>query len=118
MKNFVRVALTGALIFAAGGCGGPPMVVDGYSLGSALWTRDAAALRARASFDLACPREQVNLKVISARAFGFREVGVAETVGAEGCSGRATYMRLHIGDEWILNGSTRREAAANSARAD
>jgi hypothetical protein len=111
MVSNAKLLLLSASFVLAAGCGGSPVQVDGYQLWSNSWNADAPMLKSRASFDLSCPRNDVTLKVLEAsyspHAFGRSTVGVARTVGAEGCGRRATYVRLSFNDQWVLNGASR-----------
>ena len=46
----------------------------------------------RAAFDLNCPKEQINVQMLS----GISENGTGATFGARGCGKRASYIRHEI----------------------
>ncbi|HEX8698533.1 MAG TPA: hypothetical protein VF815_06840 [Myxococcaceae bacterium] len=56
-------------------------------------TANIATLRDRASFDLECPKEQIQLT----------ELGKFEMQGAEGCGKRATYIFSSGQAVWLMN---------------
>jgi hypothetical protein len=60
---------------------------------------DFATVKRRASFELRCPRSQIEIVTLDAKD------DRASQVGAEGCGQRAIYLRR--GDEWVLNSSAR-----------
>ncbi len=55
----------------------------------------------RASFDLQCPREEIELIVIDEE--GARNL--ASQIGAHGCEQKAVYVFFPDVDTWVLNGS-------------
>ncbi len=114
----LRWVLSGAMLLGLVGCAAPPVIVDGYKMSASAWERDAAILRARAAYDLACPRPDVTLTLITGNNYAkpCRDpVGVATTVGAKGCGQQATYMRLDMYDPWIMNNASRHASAGSSA---
>jgi hypothetical protein len=48
--------------------------------------------RDRAAFDLSCPKEQIQVQMLS----GLSENGTGSTFGATGCGKKATYIRQEV----------------------
>ena len=77
-------------------------VMLSIALGACVANR-SNALVMRASFDLGCPKEQLQWYQLSDN----------RTVwGASGCSHRATYIYNEKSDQWIMNGSVETTAPA------
>jgi len=89
-----------------GGCGHrqpktPPLVVNGYTLNPDPWLEDRQKIAQRASFDLNCPAEQLELSVLAVGGNGMWFDDWATQVGAAGCDQRAVYVRTNQG--WLAN---------------
>ena len=73
--------------------------VGDLTLGKDAWAEDDAELRARAAFEMNCPKEELMLSVLSATRGSPR---FAETVGVTGCQQKAVYKRVPS-TGWVLN---------------
>lgn len=58
----------------------------------------------RASFDMDCPRDKIDLTIINANQHGY-----PETIGVRGCDKKAVYVRPDRQTNWILNSDATRE---------
>ena len=94
------------LLVGAFSCG-PKVVVDGFELREKDWTRHEATLRARASFDFHCPKEELELTVLSV----FPDPDdIPQQVGVRGCENEGVYVLTVSG--WVANTSTVEAEAA------
>lgn len=77
-----------AVVFAAlvtmGACS-RHIVVDGFNVHEGRWNRERPALVQRASFDMDCPADQIEVTVLSARSRFVLQAAV------NGCGRRAVY---------------------------
>lgn len=79
-----------------------PIMVDGYQLKAREWEKASVSLLDTAAFDVGCPKEQIQLQVISV----FRvwlESDYAQSVGVRGCGKQLRYVRHAVGGPWLLN---------------
>ena len=94
--------LTTLAIAATTGCkpSQPPLVVDGYTLNPDPWNQDRQTIVQRASFDLNCDPQSLEVRVLAA---GGGQVfdDWATQVGVSGCGQRGVYVRTQSG--WVLN---------------
>jgi hypothetical protein len=74
--------------------------VDGFKLDEDVWRHDQKEVRSRASFELKCPGEQLELKVLASYG-GLPDR--AKQVGVSGCEHALVYVCS--ADGWILNSS-------------
>jgi len=58
----------------------------------------------RASFEMGCPEEEIEVKVLTEN-----EVGYPETLGLTGCNRKLVYMRLDGETDWFLNFDSKRK---------
>jgi hypothetical protein len=87
MKPFLIVTS----LFAVGGCA------------ASLREHRQADLRQRASFELSCPAEQLEIVPLDSAAASHG----GGTTGVNGCGRKATYIWDAYGTGWILNSSTK-----------
>ena len=89
-------------VLALAGCfPAKTVVVDGYKLAETKWEAHRTQVTSKASFDLSCPVEQVELVVLEASDYFDVVRGktiYASVVGARGCGGKVTYA--NYGDQW------------------
>ncbi len=97
------------LLLAAVGCG-PTVIVDGFKLDQSQYQSDREQLLRRASFDLACAADKLDVKVIEV----IGEPQQMKQVGISGCDQRATYVNLFTNVGWVLN--TRNGQPAQASR--
>jgi hypothetical protein len=117
VRAFRRALLLLALgTTAACGGGKKIIVVNGIEVYEKHWNQVLTDLGPRASYDLNCPREQLELTL-------FKRTGRVPTeVGVAGCGTRAMYIKQTarvpggmapiISDTWILNSDSRAAASA------
>jgi hypothetical protein len=70
--------------------------VDGHRVNLKLWDQAQDSIRNRASFELRCPAEQLDMRLIEvwdSPAIGNN--GIPTTVGVEGCGYRAIFVRVN-----------------------
>jgi hypothetical protein len=73
--------------------------VDGQSVNEATWKEQRAELLNRASFDLGCSPDKLDVTVLDVR-----EKGRVALAGVKGCGLRAAYFsHCHSECEWIMN---------------
>ena len=81
--------------------------VGTYTLRQSWWDKDAAMLRARASFELSCPSGQLELTVLATRDEG--DARSALQVGVLGCGHKLVYVQRNAAaweaPDWVLNSS-------------
>ena len=73
------------------------VTVNGHTLRADVWERDERAIRERASFDLSCPAEQLELRVLDVSGNFARQVGVT------GCGQQAVYVDPQQTSMWVMN---------------
>lgn len=104
-----RRVLTLALALASG-ChrtpSQPPLVVDGHTLNPDPWLKDQQTIVQRATFDLNCDANKLEVKVLAVGGVGIFD-DWASQVGVSGCEQRAVYVRTQSG--WVAN-TTRADA--------
>lgn len=73
--------------------------------------RDTATgnLLSRASFDMNCPREELDVTVLSQSS-----LNVLNTAGVRGCGQQAVYIRRNDHTNWVLDTPTSTDAASPS----
>ena len=82
------------------GCGGSVLVLeDGRELYRSEWLRNKDELERKASFDLACPVEDLRFQLITIEDRRLKEVGIS------GCGSRVRYMSVQ--GRWIANAASR-----------
>jgi hypothetical protein len=75
--------------------------VGGFRLDKAYWERDQAQIRSRASFDLHCSADQIELVPLSTYS---HTDWYANTVGVKACGQQVVYLRPDLGrGTWVLN---------------
>ncbi len=91
------------LAVSVSACAGASLVVvDGQSVYDRPWKDVQGSLPGRASFDLDCPKEQLELRLLNVAAF----YKYPTEVGVTGCGKRATYVRVvgtGVIGPWSLN---------------
>lgn len=96
----VRSVLAVTALFTLVGCA--TVDVDGVMLTKSRWTEDSETIRRRAAFEMPCPAESIELRVLKEYT-GFGFLG-ANAVGAAGCGHRLVYV-LSVRGAWVLNSS-------------
>jgi hypothetical protein len=90
------LALAGATACAA------PVEMNGFKVNAFAWKNAQEAVVPRASFDMKCPREQLQLTVLHATEdFGG---GAPTQLGVTGCGQSAVYVQT-FGSGWVANSS-------------
>jgi hypothetical protein len=90
-----------AVLLLAGCFPSKTVVVDGYKLAEAKWAAHRTQVASKASFELSCPVEQVEIVVLEASDYFDVVRGktvYASVVGARGCGRKVTYA--NFGDVW------------------
>ena len=95
MRTFCSLTLLLAV-----GCG-PSIVIDGFKLDQSQYNLDRAQLMKRASFDLNCSEDKLQVKVID--AIGDTNHEQMKQVGVSGCDQRATYVNTFDATGWVMN---------------
>jgi hypothetical protein len=89
-----------ALGLSPAACGGSVIVVNGIEVYERLWDRAAQQVTQRASFDLQCPAQQLELTLIE------KTVREPTAIGVRGCGRQGTYVRPlvggHLSTQWLL----------------
>jgi hypothetical protein len=74
--------------------------VGGRSMHQGRWLDDSGEIRGRASFEMKCPAERLELVPISVS--NGEVYGIAQQIGVSGCERRSVYVKLR-GGGWVLN---------------
>ena len=95
--------LLASIALLSAGCLFKTVDVAGYNLDKDGWENAQTEVRQRASFELRCPKEQLQLTLLA--AFGPHEVkmNVAKQIGVDGCGHRLVYVDAN--GSWVLNSS-------------
>jgi hypothetical protein len=109
--NVLRAAWIPLLVSSFVACGGAPspgptVAKDGFTIDAELWRADEAVIVNRASFELACPKDQVATHVLAAarHARTLSDVVMrAAQVGVDACGKRAVYVYLSQQGQWVMN---------------
>jgi hypothetical protein len=97
MNKLLLVTFFGAL----GGCA---TVQSGdFTVYQSDYEKLAKAVKNRASFEMQCPKEQLQLVVLNVFSGNNR---YANQVGISGCEKRAVYLREPYTDTWVMNTET------------
>jgi len=92
MTRFVLLAL-GLLVF---GCNRHTVItVSGIEVYEEYWRRAANEVTARATFDMSCPAEELELHLL------MKVVRRPSQIGVDGCGRRVTYVLTDSG--WVAN---------------
>jgi hypothetical protein len=79
--------------------------VNGHPVREAMWRSDETKIRERASFDLQCPSEKLELRLLETtpdqRPMGWPDPWA---IGVSGCNKQGTYKNSNSG--WFLNATT------------
>ena len=101
MRHFLLVC--SLLLTITPACAHKTIMLDGFEIDPAPWQKDQQAIAQRASFDLNCDANSLNMKIIAiAGAYGLADW--VSQVGVSGCGQSGVYVRTQQG--WLLN-STR-----------
>jgi hypothetical protein len=77
-------------------------------MSSAQWNADQTEkVRKRASFDLSCPSEKLNVVEL-----GRDSSDLVTTLGVEGCEKKATYVYVSEGSGWAMDSGEGKQAVA------
>jgi hypothetical protein len=101
MRSFVLTAVS--LLLASTAACAAPVQVNGFKLDAFAWKEAQEAVMPRASFDLKCPNDQLQLTVLHTTAGGLGGGGFPSQLGVTGCGQSAVYVATPSG--WIANSS-------------
>lgn len=87
--------------------------VNGVKLDEGQWKKDSAEIRQRASFEMQCEAERIELRVLNSGG----HPTIAKTVGVTGCDKQGVY-KLVFGTGWVLNSSANGSDKNTAARSN
>ena len=94
----MRVALLLAACATA-----PPVFVAGRPMAADFWNPAERDIRQRASFELNCAPEQLQIIPVITSEWGVDHQQIATQIGVAGCGHRLVYVQTQSG--WVLNSS-------------
>ena len=80
-------------------CGGK-IVVDGFTVRESRWVRAQEDVARRATFDLECPAEQLDMTLLNTQRWPYKGAYPSQ-VGVRGCGHTATYVGGR--GTWVMN---------------
>jgi hypothetical protein len=92
-----------SLLFLAACASAPPIMVGDHPMAAEFWTPAERDIRQRASFELACPPEQLQIIPVITSEWGLDHQQIATQIGVAGCGHRLVYVQTQSG--WVLNSS-------------
>lgn len=76
--------------------------VNGIKTDAGQWHKDEAAIRRRASFDLHCAADKLELTLLKTNGFA---PPIPWAIGVQGCDKQATYQ-VAYGSGWVMNNAS------------